>query len=259
MSKRPIKKTLKTPGAGSGRRMAKKEPASKLTSAIWETPEGEVFTRRQLSNKLARANYKLKQAEQYMSAKGYEKLQKDFAGVVNTAYRSAGRVVAGAAAPLPSRFVNQKTFTLKGIEDPVALRALNDAADRILSWERMTKTGYDILRANAVVSQMQKFNISEEDAEMLVDLYDSDDWETFHDSVSLVSGQVMDDFMDAFAKGDIDVQSFGDIIRKMVQQHKDAVEDKEGLTFDPFTDPIDWIYAELHGQTYTPPKDGFYI
>ena len=256
MARRPPKKTLTTPKPT--RRVANKKPVSSLQSVIWETPEGETFTRRQLSNKLSRANYKLKQAEKYMSAKGYEKLQKDYADVVGTAYRSAGRIVAGAGQPLPARYQDQKIFTLKGITDARVMRALNDAADRILSWERMTKSGYDVLRANAVVAQMQKFNLSEEDAEMLVDLYDSDDWDDFHAAIAYASGMVMEEFMQAFEEGEVTVNQFGDMIREMVKQHKDSISDPN--VPDPFEDPVSWIYAALHGDKYEPDEDGgFYI
>lgn len=245
MSKKPTKPTISTPKPDS-RRKASKQPVVKLQDVIWTTTEGQTYTRRQLSNKLSRANYKLKQAATYMSPKGFEKLKRDFADVVETAYRAAGRMVVGAGEDLPQRYTDQELFSLKDINDAKAMRALSDAADRILSWERMTKSGYEILRSNQVVAQMQRFHLSEEDAEMLVDLYDSDDWEDFRAAIQFTSTLVMGEWEEAMGLGITDVSSFGDIVHNMVQQHKAAVA-SDGQIADPFDDPVSWIHRELRG------------
>lgn len=258
MSKKPTKPTLSTPKPGAPRRASKK-PVKGLKDIIWTTSEGSTYTRRQLSNKLSRANYRLKQAQNYMSPKGFERLKKDFADVVDTAYRSAGRMIAGAGENLPLRYQDQELFSLKGIEDARVMRALSDAADRILSWERMTKTGYEMLRANQIVTQMQRFHLSEADAEMLVDLYDSDDWEDFRASIQFTSTLVMGEWEEAMGLGVTDVSSFGDIVHKMVQQHKAAVA-SGGDIEDPFSDPVAYIHAQLYGEEYQEEyEDDFFI
>lgn len=254
MSKRPQKKTISTPSPGV-RRVASKKDASKLTDTIWTTGSGQTYTRRQLSNKLSRANYKLKQAQQYMTARGYQNLVKDYADVVDTAYRAAGRQIYGTEGDLPLRYTDQGIFSLQGITDPKALRIISDAADRILSWERMTKTGYDTLRANAIVSQQQRFKrfdpetgqlrtfLTDEQAEALVDLYESDDWADFSKGIKGASGTVMDMLVDMYAD---DAARIADIVDDMLKYHKAAVEDPD--VFDPFDAPADWLDAYLSGE-----------
>lgn len=259
MSKKPTKPTLSTPKPGAPRRASKK-PVKGLKDIIWTTSEGSTYTRRQLSNKLSRANYRLKQAQNYMSPKGFERLKKDFADVVDTAYRSAGRMIAGAGEDLPLRYQDQELFSLKGIDDARVMRALSDAADRILSWERMTKTGYEMLRANQIVAQMQRFRLSEADAEMLVDLYESDDWEDFRAAIQFTSTLIMEEWEEAMGLGVSDVSSFGDIVHDMIEQHKDAVESR-GAIADPFDDPVAWIHNKLNNIVPKENKedDGIFI
>lgn len=254
MAKRPQKQTISTPSPGKRRVTAKKD-AIKLTDTIWTTGKGQTYTRRQLSNKLSRANYKLRQAQNYMTDRGYRNLVQDFADVVDTAYRAAGRQIYGTEGDLPLRFTDQGLFSLRGITDPKALRIISDAADRILSWERMNKTGYKTLRANAIVAQQQHFKrydpqtgqfhtfLTDEQAEALVDLYESDDWADFSAGIKGSSGTVMDMLVDMYAD---DAARIADIVDEMLKYHKAAVEDPD--VFDPFDAPADWLDAYLSGE-----------
>lgn len=180
-------------------------PVKKL-SDTFTTSSGKTMTRRQLSNLVSRANYRVSQSRKYLSSKEYNRYKDQY---------EAGVQATGA---YPS---GQGILTLKGITDPRKLRAIEKQARQALQshfaskkkYQATEKKRYETFEAKGLVKNKEEFDL-------LMDLFRSQAWQKATENEIISSEQILRSLQDEiFQEGAADsetISALQDIISKYV-------------------------------------------
>lgn len=140
------------------------------------------MTRRQLSNLVSRANYRVSQSRSYLSSKEYVR----FRDLYETKVQSTGAYQPG-----------QGMLTLKGITDPRKLRAIEKQARSILQTHFASKRKYQLTIQKRFEKFIEKGLVKNWDEfELLMDLFDSQAWQKATENEIISSEQLLRSLQD---------------------------------------------------------------
>lgn len=186
--------------------MARSHAPVKKLSDTFTTSSGQTMTRRQLSNLVSRANYRVSQSRKYLSSKEYNRYKDQY---------EAGVQATGA---YPS---GQGILTLKGITDPRKLRAIEKQARQALQshfaskkkYQATEKKRYETFKDRGLVKNKEEFDL-------LMDLFRSRAWQKATENEIISSDQILRMLQDEiFQEGAADsetISALQDIISKYV-------------------------------------------
>ena len=140
--------------------MARSTKPVKKLSDTFTTSDGRTMTRRQLSNLISRANYRVQQSRKHLSSKEYNRFKRYYeAGVQSTGAYPAG----------------QGILTLKGITDPRKLRAIEKQARYALQSHFISRKKYQATIEKRYSKYLEKKIVqNREQFDFLQDLMSSD-------------------------------------------------------------------------------------
>lgn len=151
-------------------------PVKKL-SDTFTTSSGKTMTRRQLSNLVARANYRVSQSRKYLSSKEYQN------------YKDQHEAGVQATGAYPE---GQGVLTLKGITDPRKLRAIEKQARRVLQSHYASKKKYQATQKKRYETFKEKGLVkNEEEFDLLMDLFRSRAWQKATENEIISSEQLL--------------------------------------------------------------------
>lgn len=184
-------------------------PVKKL-SDTFTTSSGKTMTRRQLSNLVSRANYKVSQSRKYLSSKEYQKYK---------VQHEAGVQATGAYPE------GQGVLTLKGITDPRKLRAIEKQARRVLQshyaskkkYQATQKKRYETFRDRGLVKNKKEFDL-------LMDLFRSRAWQKATENEIISSDQILRMLQDEiFQEGAADSETITEL-QEILEKYVDGSE-----------------------------------
>lgn len=192
----------------------KQKPVKKLTDTF-RTSDGRTMTRRQLSNLISRANYKVQQSRKYLSSKEYQRFK---------GYYEAGVQATGAYPE------GQGKLTLAGITDPRKLRAIEKQARRALQSHFVSKKKYQDTEKKRFETFKGRGLIKNKDEyDLLMKLFGSEAWQKAVENDIIPSDQLLQLFQDEIlAEGEGSpevVEALNDIIAKYVLPQKENEEE----------------------------------
>lgn len=138
--------------------------------------QGKSMTRRQLSNLVSKVNYKLKQAESYLSPAEFAKFQK--------AVRR-GIAATGAYAK------DTQYYTLKGITDPTKLRHIEIQARKALASHYMSHRRYVTTEEKRYQTFKDDYGFTRSEYSLLMKLFASDEWQKLRGQGVMDSDQIL--------------------------------------------------------------------
>lgn len=186
--------------------MARSYTPVKKLSDTFTTSSGKTMTRRQLSNLVSRANYRVSQSRKYLCSKEYNRYKDQY---------EAGVQATGA---YPS---GQGILTLKGITDPRKLRAIEKQARNALQshfaskkkYQATEKKRYDTFKDRGLVKNKKEFDL-------LMDLFRSRAWQKAVENEIISSDQILRMLQDEiFQEGSADsetISALQEILEKYV-------------------------------------------
>jgi len=188
----------------------KQKQVKKLTDTF-RTSDGRTMTRRQLSNLISRANYKVQQSRKYLSSKEYQRFKN---------YYEAGVQATGAYPE------GQGKLTLAGITDPRKLRAIEKQARRALQSHFVSKKKYQETEKKRFETFKNRGLIkNKNEYDLLMKLFASEAWQKATENDIIPSDQLLQLFQDeilAEGQGSPEVvEALNDIIAKYVLQQED--------------------------------------
>lgn len=120
----------------------------KMKNMTFTTFRGQEMTRKQLSDKIYRANKALERAKSYLSNAEYEYAHKMFSRTTTAIYHTDPDYV--------------KAFSLKGVTDERKLREIEQGAEKILSSAYFNQNKYSHMVAKQTKSLMERFSTLED-------------------------------------------------------------------------------------------------
>lgn len=120
----------------------------KMKDTTFTTFRGQEMTRKQLSDKIYRANKALERAKSYLSKAEYEYAHKMFSRTTTAIYHTDPDYV--------------KAFSLKGVTDERKLREIEQGAEKILSSAYFNQNKYSHMVAKQTKSLMERFSTLED-------------------------------------------------------------------------------------------------
>lgn len=120
----------------------------KLKDTTFTTFRGQEMTRKQLSDKIYRANKALDRAKSYLSKAEYEYAHKMFSRTTTAIYHTDPDYI--------------KAFSLKGVTDERKLREIEQGAEKILSSAYFNQNKYSHMVAKQTKSLMERFSTLED-------------------------------------------------------------------------------------------------
>ena len=186
----------------------------KMKDTTFTTYRGQEMTRKQLSDKIYRANKALERAKKYLSKNEYNYAHKMFSRTTTAIYHTDPDYV--------------KAFSLKGITDEKKLREIEQGAEKILNSAYFNHNKYSHMKAKQIKSLMDRFSTledvvnsktgevmytydeygnkrkrkkkvykySKEEASRIVDLFQTDIWHHLIENEILASDQIIDALRD---------------------------------------------------------------
>lgn len=121
---------------------------TKLKCTTFTTFRGQEMTRKQLSDKIYRANKALERSKKYLSKSEYEYAHKMFSRTTTAIYHTDPDYV--------------KAFSLKGVTDERKLREIEQGAEKILSSAYFNQNKYSHMVAKQTKSLMERFSTLED-------------------------------------------------------------------------------------------------
>lgn len=120
----------------------------KLKDTTFTTFRGQEMTRKQLSDKIYRANKALERAKSYLSKNEYDYAHKMFSRTTTAIYHTDPDYV--------------KAFSLKGVTDERKLREIEQGAEKILNSAYFNQNKYKHMVAKQTKSLMERFSTLED-------------------------------------------------------------------------------------------------
>lgn len=120
----------------------------KMKDTTFTTYRGQEMTRKQLSDKIYRANKALERAKKYLSKSEYDYAHKMFSRTTTAIYHTDPDYV--------------KAFSLKGITDERKLKEIEQGAEKILSSAYFNQNKYSHMVAKQTKSLMDRFSTLED-------------------------------------------------------------------------------------------------
>lgn len=202
------------------------KPVKKL-SDTFTTSDGRTMTRRQLSNLISRANYKVQQSRKYLSSKEYQRFK---------GYYEAGVQATGAYPE------GQGKLTLAGITDPRKLRAIEKQARRTLQSHFVSKKKYqDAEKKRFETFKNRGLIKNKNEYDLLMKLFGSEAWQKATENDIIPSDQLLQLFQDEIlAEGEGSpevVEALNEIIAKYVLQQEETTAQAAELEQPGFTAP----------------------
>lgn len=191
--------------------MARSYTPVKKLSDTFTTSSGKTMTRRQLSNLVSRANYKVSQSRKYLSSKEYQRYKDQYeAGVQST----------GAYQP------GQGILTLKGITDPRKLRAIEKQARRALQSHYASKKKYETTEKKRYETFKEKGLVkNKEEFDLLIQLFRSRAWQKAVGNEVISSDQILRMLQDEiFQEGAVDSETIA-ALQSILEKYVDGAED----------------------------------
>lgn len=190
--------------------MARSYTHVKKLSDTFTTSSGKTMTRRQLSNLISRANYRVSQSRKYLSSKEYQRYKDQY---------ESGVQATGAYQP------GQGILTLKGITDPRKLRAIEKQARNALQshfaskkkYQATQKKRYETFRDRGLVINKKEFDL-------LMDLFCSRAWQKATENEIISSDQILRMVQDEiFQEGAADSETIS-ALQEILEKYVDGAE-----------------------------------
>ena len=202
--------------------MPKTKKISRKSSDTFTTFRNETLTRKQLSQRIYKANKTWKNAYNFLSSKEYEQAKKYYFNTVETVM-GKGKVSLG----------------IEGIHDIKKLKLIEQASHKLLTSKLLNKKEYTKMRKGQINTLMDKFStthtkvlkngkektikeylISEEDANRLRDIvFASDEWHHLVDNELLDSEQALKYFAEGgFLQSRNDAENIVNLLRDVEQE-----------------------------------------
>lgn len=186
----------------------KQKQVKKLTDTF-RTSDGRTMTRRQLSNLISRANYKVQQSRKYLSSKEYQRFKN---------YYEAGVQATGAYPE------GQGKLTLAGITDPRKLRAIEKQARRALQSHFVSKKKYQETIEKRYAKYIEKDIVqNREQFDFLMDLMSSDAYQKAIDNNLFSYRQMIQSLTeDVLAEGAVINDDVRELLQEVIERYTEA-------------------------------------
>lgn len=160
--------------------MPKTKKINKKLSDTFFTYRGEEITRKQLSQKMSRANSALKKSKEYLTQKEYEMVYKTFTNITKEIYG-----------------FDNLPYSLKGVHDVKKLRQIEQAVYKTLNSTYLSKRKYKQMREKQTKNLMKTINVNGNEitynqAVRMRDIFSTDIWHHLIENKLFDSSQIIE-------------------------------------------------------------------